>query len=277
MSKIKKILIALTKLITQPKTSLLTLLAHTQDGDYKRYINQKYNIDRLPTVSILDLFDAQELTQTISNYTYLEGASLPTDLLLLKLLAQQTPNKQCNFLEIGSWRGESIANVAQLARQCTALTLSKTQMLDMGFGSDFAQAHGVFSSHQTNIKTIYANSLHFDFKTLNDTFDLIFIDGDHHHHAVKSDTKNVFPLLKNEASTLVWHDYTHGTEQPRYAVLAAILDGLPISAHINLYHIANTMCCIYTTKNLKKSYPNFPSNVETVFEITLKAKRFSKL
>ena len=119
------------------------------------------------------------------------------------------------------------------------------------------------------IKQIYANSFKFEFSTLNKKFDLIFVDGDHSYNAVKSDTANVFKLLRNENSVIVWHDYGYNPEKPRYSTIAGILDGLPEEARNYVYHVSNTMCAIYTKKSFNSVIIDPPTYPEKTFSIKL--------
>jgi len=61
----------------------------------------------------------------------------------------------------------------------------------------------------------------------NDTFDVLFIDGDHRYDYVKNDTAKVFRHLVHNKSIVLWHDYAYSPGQVRYEVLAGILDGVP--------------------------------------------------
>src|SRR5438067_9857090 len=57
----------------------------------------------------INLFDVVEtVDEVIEPYAFLEGGSLISDLMLLKALARKF--HPCTYLEIGTWRGESVAN-----------------------------------------------------------------------------------------------------------------------------------------------------------------------
>ena len=117
----------------------------------------------------------------------------------------------------------------------------------MRFPEGYITSHAVYSKGKQNVTTWHENSQTFDYGKLNGKkFDLIFVDGDHTYNGVVIDTKNVFSLLKNEESIIVWHDYGFSTEEVRHEVLAAILEGTPVQYRKNLYHISNTMCAIFT-------------------------------
>ncbi len=210
------------------------------EHEYRKAVSERFGIERLPTVDLLDLFP--DFSVTVNNYSFLAGTSLPTDIALLKLFGSSFDG--CRYLEIGSWRGESIANVAEVAADCLSITLSADEMRALGISDEFIDAHGTFSKNLANVRTIEHNSLSFDFSTLSERFDLVFVDGDHSYAGVKSDTENVLPLLKDDRSIIVWHDYGFTPDSVRYEVLAAILAGLPEAQHANLYHVSNTLCAV---------------------------------
>jgi hypothetical protein len=83
-------------------------------------------------------------------------------------------------------------------------------------GSGFEKTHRFFSEGIPNIRYIEHNSRTYDFSKLGERFDLIFVDGDHTCEGVRSDTANVFNLLRDENSVIVWHDYAFIPELVRW-------------------------------------------------------------
>lgn len=234
----------------------------------RKHVESQYSLyGGLPTIDILDLCPG--LNEQIHPYTYLEGTSLPTDLALLKSLAKGY--KECQYLEIGTWRGESILNVLKATSDCTSLSLSAPQMAALNFPKEFIDQNRIFIDDDKAITSIYANSLEFDFSSVDKKFDLIFVDGDHSYHAVKNDTSKVFSLLKDENSIIIWHDYAFNPERIRYSVLAGILDGCSESKRKYLYHVSNTMCAIYTKKSYPVSKISFPSIPNKKFTVNVSA------
>jgi predicted O-methyltransferase YrrM len=197
--------------------------------------------DGLPVLHAEELFG--DFSETVEPFAFLDGGSLPTDLALLKKLAGQFP--ECSYFEIGTWRGESVANVAKVAKSCCTLNLSAGEMKQMGLDQKYIDLHGHFSLHNPKITHLEGNSRTFDFQALNKKFDLVFIDGDHHFEMVKNDTLKVFKHLIHKDSVVAWHDYARNPETVRYEILYGILSSCPPSHHQHLFHISNTLCAVY--------------------------------
>ena len=194
---------AIKSLILNPVSVIKNGLRIENEQNHRKRVLSKYKIERLPTINILDLIPGMNLT--IDNYSFLNGTSLVTDIALLKSLSGNY--EKCAYLEIGSWRGESIVNVADVTDDCTSVTLSEQEMREMKFDENFIRVHGAFSKGAKGIRTIGHNSHTFNFAELEKKFDLIFIDGDHTFSGVLDDTNKVFPLRKSDESIIVWHDY----------------------------------------------------------------------
>jgi hypothetical protein len=227
----------------------------------------------LPTIDILDL--VPDLNETVSSFSFLDGTSRVVDIALLKGLARRF-NGQCDYMEIGSWRGESLVNISPLCREVVSVTLSKEEMKAMGFNPRMAMMDGYFLSSETNIRRIGHNSLTFDFNSLGKKFDLIFVDGDHTYDAVKSDTINAFKMLKDENSIIVFHDCGLTYEDQRNEVIGAIVEGATEEQRKHLYRVSNSLCGIYINGAQKTSYPEMVAEPNKTFEVTVKAKKFSR-
>jgi len=267
MNKLKKLFKTLSLIIKQP--SLVNYILNA-DEVWDKFVAKKYpNKTTLPVIEIDELIP--DFNETLNTFTFLGGGSLPTDIILLKALANQIDN--CAYFEIGTWRGESVVNVAETAKECFTLNLSKEEMLTMNMPKEYADLHGFFSKDKMNIKHLFGNSLNFDYKGLNKKFDLIFIDGNHTYDFVKSDTQNIFKHLIHDDSIVVWHDYAYHPEKVRSEILVGILDGVPKEFHNNLYHVSNSMSAIFTKKQLKTSNFKRISTPNKVFKVNVKVKK----
>ena len=248
MKKIKKAFSAIKEIIRKP--SLINLILDENEV-WQRKVTEKYNLPNgLPQVQLNDLFP--DFSETLNSFSFSGGGSLPTDIALLKSLCRKFENAA--YFEIGTWRGESVRNVADVAKECYTLNLSKQQMLNLGLSEKYADAHAFFSKGLPNVTHLHGDSRIFDYAGLNKKFDVIFIDGNHHFDFVKSDTEKVFEHLVHENSIVVWHDYAYNPEKVRFEIMSAILDGMPKELHSNLYHAANTMCAIFIRGNFPVKY-----------------------
>jgi predicted O-methyltransferase YrrM len=190
---------------------------------------------------------APAASRTVAPFAFGDGGSLPTDLLLLRALARQRPG--CRYFEIGTWRGESAANAAADAASVHTLNLSAAEMRALKLPERYIELHGYFSRPLPNITHLHGNSATFDLDSLwceNGYFDLIFIDGDHRYEAVRRDTARVFEHLVGPKTVVVWHDASRQPGQPRWEVLAGLLDGLPPSLPGQLVQVGNTLCALYS-------------------------------
>ncbi len=263
MSKLSKTFAALYQIARNP-----WLLNKVLDDD--RYWKNKVINDfgfqyGLPVISAVELFG--DFSETVDPFAFLDGGSLPTDLALLKKLARRIP--QCSYFEIGTWRGESVANVASVARDCYTLNLSGHEMREMGLNQRYIDLHRFYSRDLPNVTHLEGNTLSFDFQSLNRKFDLVFIDGDHHYEMVKNDTKKVFSHLIHENSVVVWHDYARNPETVRYEVLSGILEGSPASVHPHIFHIANTLCAVYIPGQTGGKHLETPVQPSGAFQVNI--------
>lgn len=263
MKKIKKTFKALAAILKNPWLLNRVL---SDDKIWEEYLEKKYHLKQLPLVDIGEFIsDSSEILEV----AFLDGSSLPTDLALLKALSKKF--QHCKYFEIGTWRGESAANVSDVSAECYTLNLSVQEMLQRGYTRKHTEQLGYFSKEKNNITHLYGNSLGFDFHSLNKKFDLIFIDGDHHYDYVKNDTEKIFQHLTHESTTVIWHDYAYHPEKVRPEVLAAILDGMPPAFHHSLYHVSNTMCAIFTKEKLKTETLQVPVMPKNKFRIKIES------
>jgi predicted O-methyltransferase YrrM len=266
MNNLQKIFKAFKEIIKRP--SLINLIV-SNDYVWNDYLAKHYHSQT--TLGVIDIEDLiPNFNEKLNTFAFLGGGSLPTDIILLKALSAQI--KDCQYFEIGTWRGESVINVAEKAKECYTLNLSKKEIIDLGLPVEYAELHGFFSKGKKNIIHLEGNSLSYDFASLNKKFDLVFIDGNHKYDFVKNDTKKVFKHLLHDDSIVVWHDYAYDPETPRPEVLAGILDGIPKKYRDNLYHVSNTMCAVFTKKEYTTKDINAMTIPKRVFETSLKVK-----
>ncbi len=269
MNNIKLLLKVAAALLKNPK-SLIRVI--DEESTFKDYLVKKFGHEHaLPAIDLLELFP--DFEEAVQPYSFLEGASPSVDLAVLKALARRY--SPCRYLEIGSWRGESLANVASVAEACVSISLSEKEMRQAGLSEAFIKTHRVFSQSLKNVTHLGHNSQTFDFSSLGKKFDLIFIDGDHSYESVKIDTQNAFALLQDEQAVIVWHDYGFTPETVRWSVLAGILDGCPPEKRNHLYQVSNTLCAIYLNGKFKTSHTSFPQIPNKSFTVKISATKIN--
>lgn len=267
ISKIKKAFSFINIITSQP--SLINIVL-THNSVQKRKFQQKYpKIEALPQIEIQDLKEKE--TPSVESFL-LDGSSLITDMQLLVTLAGR--KNVTSYLEIGTWRGESVHNVAKIIEDCTTINLSETEMKAMGLASKYAEQHALLSKRNPKILHLNGNTKNFDFAALNKKYDLIFIDGDHTYEMVLNDTEKVFEHLVHQNSIVVWHDYAYNPQKIRYDVFQAILDGIGSENHSSLFHPKNTMCAVFIKGKFETSKFDEMEIPEQIFEISLKQKDF---
>lgn len=241
MSKTNKLFRVLKAIINKP--SLLNLIIEDDNFYSKKAVNLGLG-KGFPVVDLNVMFP--DFQESLNHISFLDGGSLITDLALLKKLTSQYNKAQ--YFEIGTWRGESVVNVSEVAEKCYTLNLSSQQLTKKGLPQKYIKQQDIFSKDIPNITHLKGNSLTYDFKKYYNKFDVVFVDGDHHYDSVKKDTETAFKLIKNENSTIIWHDYGYSPEIIRDEVMCAIFDGAPKRYRPNLFHVSNTICAIFTTK-----------------------------
>ena len=134
-------------------------------------------------------------------------------------------NKNFNYLEIGSYEGNSSICVANL------FTNSKIVCVDNWVGTDEYINHISFSEIEKNFdynvkeyKSINKVKVTSDvfFKNNNTNFDAIYIDGYHYGPQVYKDCKNAWEILKNDGLLIcddyIWDFYPNFLDSPCYAI-----------------------------------------------------------
>lgn len=271
MSRLAKTLRGLASLVRNP-----WLLNHVLAADETAWQQRalahgprQLTAQGLPAVPLTHFLAAGH-DHTVRPFAFREGGSLPTDLLLLRALARRVPG--CRYFEIGTWRGESAANVAEVAAEVCTLNLSEEEMRTLGLSARYIGLHGFFSRPLPHVRHLHGNSATFDLAGLGQQFDVIFIDGDHRYEAVRTDTRRVFENLLGPNTVVVWHDASRQPGQPRWEVLAGILDGLPATATGQLVQVENTLCALYSPQTLPTHTFDPLADPETWFEVTVKAR-----
>lgn len=264
--KIKKFIQGIGLLLKNP--GLLNELIDKEDLHVQAVQKLTVSETGLPEVDFFSL--TPENFPVIEPYAFLDGGSLPTDIALLKGLAEKF--KARSYFEIGTWRGESVANLSKIVDSCITLDLGAEEMRKRKWKEEYIKMHGYFLENRSNILQLYGDSRTFDFSPYYGKQDIVFIDGDHHYDTVLQDTRNAFRLLKDENSIIVWHDYAHQPENVRWNVAHAILEGTPPEKRSSLYAVSHTLCAAYLPFEIETRERVFPENPHPWFSVRLEKK-----
>jgi predicted O-methyltransferase YrrM len=267
MGKIGKAIKALWWIARKP---VLLNRVLTDEDSWQKEVDRKHGLPRgLPLIEMDQLFDSKSIA--LGPMTFLDGGSLPTDMMLLAGLAEGI--KDCAYFEIGTWRGESVTTLSSRTKICHTLCLTDAEMRKLGMHENTIKSHRLFSKELENVVQLRGDSRSFDFEGLNQKFDLIFIDGDHHYDFVRSDTENVFRHLVHDKTIVVWHDYGFHPDRVRFEVMAAILDGAGPDRANRVYHVAHTKAAIYAGKSFPSREANFPELPKEHYTLELTRKK----
>lgn len=260
----------ITMLLLSPRRWLTSLHLTAKDWHFERRFFRQTSPNTWRKVALSGYVHEE----TVDPYTSLPGTSEPTDLALLQSICRRY--KACHYLEIGSWRGESLANVARVAEKCVSISLGPQALKSQKKGEVASSQLNLFTKNLSNVKQIEADSRTFDFRPWHGQFDVVFIDGNHGYDAVLSDTKNALKLLRNEHSVMIWHDCGHNFEDLRYEVICAIMDGIPREERQYLYRIVPSFCGIYTRESLIPSNRKEGGTPELLVKLNLSVKSYEE-
>lgn len=259
--KISKLIRALAALAKKP--ALLNAVLDQEDEHSRAFRAQSGMQNGFPELNLRDI-----LPQLIDvePFAFLDGGSLPTDLALIKALAVKiTAGK---YFEIGTWRGESVANAASVVPECFTLNLSDEELKRRGLPEKYIGMHRHFSEGNSRITHLFGDSRVFDFSAYEGKMDLVFVDGDHHFDSVVNDTKTAFRLIR-EGGAIIWHDYSYSPEQTRFNVAHAIWQASPADKRKDLRAVSNTLCAVYLPFELPASERVYPRDPQGGFKLSI--------
>ena len=72
-------------------------------------------------------------------------------------------NNVNDYFEIGTWRGESVANIADVVANCITFNLPDEELKQLGFSEDYINMHRFFSKDIKNVQHLFGNSHKYNF------------------------------------------------------------------------------------------------------------------
>ncbi|WP_158078749.1 class I SAM-dependent methyltransferase [Clostridium puniceum] len=160
-----------------------------------------------------------------------------------------------NYLEIGTYIGESINVISDICDVCYSITAPIDAPYSMKNWCKDANIPDYSERLATskNIRHYYCDSKTFDFSSIDEKIDVYFIDGDHSYYGVYHDTKNIFEN-KNEDSFVIGHDFKRQGAVFNEDVILAVKNVLK-QEFDNVFVTNNNICGIYIPKKYQKDFP----------------------
>lgn len=189
----------------------------------------------------------------LDNVSFRSGGSGALDYAFLKCIMQYF--KLENYLEIGTYIGESINNVSSVSKRCYSISVPPEHPASM---KNFCVAYGIkdFSNrllYPDNIIQYLADSKEFDFNKIEDRIDLYFIDGDHSMSGIEKDTQKVF-AHKSEDSFVVWHDVKEEGHSICDTTVSAVFQAIGDKGMENFYIVDANRCGIYVPSKYRSFF-----------------------
>lgn len=185
-------------------------------SSFKRYVNYSYAQFLAPRngveiIKLEDLLDWNDLEIRLSSPTSKPGQTSHLELLCIVAISIENLKSGDNFLEIGTYDGNTALNVGiNLPSESKVITIDLPE--EDGYGAKFEYDNWLVNNPARkqkkhlkleNVEQIYCDSTELDFS--NFSFNGAFIDGGHDFETVKSDTINVLTYIKRPGFIL-WHD-----------------------------------------------------------------------
>ncbi len=215
--------------------------------------NSRLLSDKFQKVNLGKLIESINRHITIKDLTFLSGGSTVLDYFFLKALMLRLDLKV--YLEIGTWTGESISTISEIAEYCYSVSLPDNNEGLIKVFEKYCNKNNFsrfFSKNISNVTHFEEDSAVFNYsENIKKKVDLVFIDGDHSYQGIYIDTKKIFEFVGYENTVVVWHDFRTNRNEIVETTVEAILDVLPNQYHSNLYSVDNNYCGIYIPEKYK--------------------------
>jgi len=208
----------------------------------------------------------------IKDLTFMVGGSNILDYVFLKALCVKFNLDY--YLEIGTLRGESIAAISTVAKEAYSISLPDEVLTS--FFENIANKGNFgrfFSRNISNIIHYYGDSSKFDYNSLPNKPQLVFIDGDHSYEGIKKDTKLIFDYINLDECIVVWHDFKGIRRDYIMTTVKAVYDAVPRHLHSKIYAMDTNMCGVYIPDKYRQEFvvSNRPEVLYS-YETTIRAK-----
>ncbi|RKI37453.1 class I SAM-dependent methyltransferase [bacterium D16-51] len=222
-------------------------MKHISRGKWEKNLKKK-------TICLGKFFQAMQNVGggiSLRDMTFIPGGSLVLDYLLLKEIMVKYGLQ--NYLEIGTFIGESISCMEEVSKKRISITLPPDAPELLNYFDTMETGNYANKLVSDDVIQYFADSKKFDFSKIKERIDLYFIDGDHSYEGVYTDTKKVFNH-KSKDSFVVWHDFKFSDMSIRREVVQAVVDAIGLEQFKRVYCCDNNMCGIYVPDKYRKDF-----------------------
>lgn len=189
--------------------------------------------------------------QVLPAMSFTWGGSGVLDYLLLRTLVAKYQLK--SYFEIGTYIGDSIAAVSDLAKTCYSVSVPEDHPAHMKNWCKTRHMNDYSGKlvKGDNVVPLMYDSKFFPWDEFKDKVDLYFIDGDHSFQGVLVDSLNIAERMDWENDIIVWHDCRS------VFILEEVVEAIrmALGEHFdNFYIFDNCMCGIYLPPKYKKDF-----------------------
>ncbi len=209
---------------------------------------------------------------TFRTLSFTWGGSGVLDYALLRQLAIKYKLK--NYLEIGTYIGDSLKNLSDICQKCYSISVPEDHPAHMKYWCEKKgmQDYSGRLIDENNMISIQCDSRLFNYRSIPDKIDLVFIDGDHSYEGVLSDTINIFDIVDLSDTFIVWHDCRKIGEL-NMEVLTGIKDGMN-ELFENFYVFDNNNCGIYIPDKYLTDFIEAKPYDFYTYEIQVRSKKY---
>lgn len=236
-------------------------------------IDEKYNatihpeeeiVKNIKEINLGEFLYRNNNNLLLRNLTFIPGGSGVLDYLFLRALILKFQLK--NYLEIGTFIGESLRAVSDICSTCYSISLN--------MADNYFRNRGEINFHKKlliddNIISFETNSNDFDYSLIDKKIDICFIDADHSYDGIYNDTKNIFDYINKENTFVIWHDFRI-YEKYRQETIWAVKDALSTEEFNRVYSVHNNACGIYIPDKYINSFPICPKIINKLYSYNTK-------
>jgi predicted O-methyltransferase YrrM len=144
----------------------------------------------------------------VGSINELTGHPNKVDLMFVCAIAKH--RRASSIFEFGTYIGRTAYHLTFSSPNAHVTTLNLPPAEDPRYGRYIGRMFKG-TDRERFITQIFEDSRKFDTTPLRNSFDFVFVDGDHAYELVKNDTRKAFELLK-PGGIIIWHDFAPKSE-----------------------------------------------------------------